>query len=52
MGTHISGIVKSMLQVGANVKTAMPDKEKGEDFTVSFLDLMNQNGMPNMNISE
>lgn len=51
MGTHISGIVKSMLQVGANVKTAMPDKEKGEDFTVSFLDLMNQNGMPNMNIS-
>lgn len=50
MGTDISGI-RAMFQAGASVKAGMPGREEKQDLKVSFMDLMSQSGLGNMNIS-
>lgn len=51
MKTDISGIAKNILQVRANLKAGASDKNNNQDPSVSFMELMNRNGLPNMNIS-
>ena len=51
MGTEISGIVKGILQIKANLKTEASGKETEQDFSASFMELMNQNSLPNMNVA-
>jgi flagellar hook-length control protein FliK len=49
MGTEISGIVKGILQIKANLKTGSLGKEPEQDFSGSFMELMSRNGLSNMN---
>lgn len=49
MGMEISGIVKGLLQIKANLKAESSGKETEQDFTAGFMELMNQNSLPNMN---
>lgn len=51
MGTEISGIVKGILQIKANLKAEASGKETEQDFSTSFMELMNQNSLPNMNVA-
>ncbi len=51
MGTEISGIVKGILQIKANLKAEASGKESEQDFSASFMELMNQNSLPNMNVA-
>ena len=48
MGTEISGIVKGILQIKANLKAESSGKEAEQDFSAGFMELMNQNSLPNM----
>lgn len=48
MGTEISGIVKGILQIKANLKAESSSKETEQDFSAGFMELMNQNSLPNM----
>lgn len=48
MGTEISGIVKGILQVKAGLKAGSQGKEPEQDFSAGFMELMNQNSLPNM----
>ncbi len=49
MGTEISGIVKGILQIKANLKAESKSKETEPDFSAGFMELLNQNSLPNMN---
>lgn len=51
MAADISGIVKSVLQVRANLKSEMAGKQEDQNISVNFMELMNQNSLPNMNVS-
>lgn len=51
MRTDISGAVKNILQVRANLKEQLSGKESGQGISVSFMDLMKQNSLPNVNVS-
>lgn len=48
MGTEISGIVKGILQIKANLKAESSGRETEQDFSAGFMELMNQNSLPNM----
>lgn len=43
MGTEISGIAKSILQVRAEMKSSLSGQDGGKDVSVSFMQLMSQN---------
>ncbi len=51
MRTDISGIAKNILQVRANLKAEAPERGNGQGVNVSFVDMMNQNSLPNLNVS-
>ena len=51
MRTDISGIAKNILQVRANLKAEAPERGNGQGVNVSFMDMMNQNSLPNLNVS-
>ncbi len=51
MAADISGIVKSVLQVRASLKSEMAGKQENQNISVNFMELMNQNSLPNMNVS-
>lgn len=51
MKTDISGAVKNILQVRANLKSQLSEKESEQNLAVSFMDLMKQNSVPNTNVS-
>lgn len=51
MRTDISGAVKNILQVRANLKAESSNQETGKGVSVSFMELMSQSSLPNMNVS-